>query len=251
MATTYYGESDPCYRPCLGLLLTRLFSDALDNDTDVTLSCLLHYGADPNLFVTDLTLEAEDPIQTSTGLPLQEAILYGSLPTINLLLRYKADPALANAIHTAIRSSDQEAMKIKLLLASGADKNALEWSGNPTMNALLAAQGIPQPAALALAYELGKQHVVQFLLDTSVDPAALTPRAKVLPAIRRERRPRQRARGGHMEGGKADVLGSARRGSSSSRSPLSGLAGKRSGKVRAASVKRGVRMRRSHQAGSS
>lgn len=135
-----------------------------------------------------------------------------------------------------------------MLLAFGADKNALEWSGNSVMGALLAAQGIPQAAALAVAYELGKQHVVQFLLDTSVDPARLTPREKVLPGIRRERRARQRARRGHMDKGKADVLGSARRGSSSSRSPL---AGKTGGKMRTANVKRGVRMQRVHQAGSS
>lgn len=244
MASTYYGEFHPYYRLHLALLLTHERSDALNNDTDTTLACLLHYAADPNLFVDDLTLEAEDPMQTSTGLPLQEAITDGDLTTIELLLRYKADPALANAVHTAIRSSDQEAMKIKMLLAFGADKNALEWSGNPVMSALLAVQGIPQAAALAVAYELGKQHVVQFLLDTSVDPARLTPREKVLPGVRRERRARQRARRSHMDKGKADVLGSARRCSSPSRSPLAGTSG---GKMKAANVKRGVRMQRLYQ----
>lgn len=211
------------------------------------LGFLLSRGADPNLFLNDLELDTEDPITTPTGLPLQEAVQYGSLQQVHMLLHCGASPHMANAIHAAIRSDEDEVQKIKLLLDHGADKNALEWAGNSKMVDLLQENGIRQVAAIALAYDLNKSHVVQFLFDTSIDPAALPSRGKVLPGIRRSREQRRQKKGHRMNASKAALLGKASHASSPTRSSP-GKSGARSPShvsktKRSVIMKRNVRMR--------
>jgi len=160
----------------------------------VVLGCLLHYNANPNLFSENLTLDAEEPLLTSIGSPLQDALEFGTAQQVHMLLHYGARPDLANGIHTAIRSDEHESLKIKLLLQHGANKHAVEWAGNPVMSALLQQNGMEPVAPITLAYSLGKAHVVQFLLDTSVDPDALPYKPKPLSGMRSARKDKLRLR---------------------------------------------------------
>jgi len=160
----------------------------------VVLGCLLHYNADPNLFSGNLNLDAEEPLLTSIGLPLQDALEFGTPQQVHMLLHYGARSDLANGIHTAIRSDEHEPSKIKLLLQHGADKHAVEWAGNSVMSALLQQNGVEPATPITLAYSLGKAHVVQFLLDTSVDPDALSYRSKPLSSARSARKDKLRLR---------------------------------------------------------
>lgn len=84
-----------------------------------------------------------------------------------VLLQAGADPRLANAIHTAIRSEENQAAKIKLLLDFGADQNAREWDGNPVMRHLLDDAGLRRGRSIEVAYGLGRKDVVRLLFDNT------------------------------------------------------------------------------------
>lgn len=199
------------------------------------MDCLLYYGANPNLLIEDLELDHNDPITTLSGLPLQEAIQYGTMQQIHMLLRHGAKPNLANGIHTAIRSDEHEVEKIKLLIAYGADKNLNEWAGNPIMTSLLQAQGVTLAPPFILAYSLNKPRVVSFLFDTNVDLALLASRGEVLPGIRRERKPHQKAR--RVSDSKMAMRSNAKR--PGALSPKKGVLKQ---PMHVAKTKRGVRM---------
>ena len=171
-----------------------------------------------------------------------------------MLLHYGADPNLANAIHTSIRSEEHEAWKIKLLLGYGANKDAVEWAGNALMTHLLHQNGVAPAAAVAVAYALGKAQVVQFLLDTSVDPNSIPSRGKLLPGIKRERRARQKLRKDSLV--QAKLVGKERRKAWQSGAPGSGRGTRdmtsivKPRIVLRSKVKRGVRMHARGQAAS-
>ncbi len=99
------------------------FYSAIRNDDLATLQSLLKSGADPN---------AGDPRGGAT--PLMYAAAVGSLEALKLLLDRKADPNAANAAGlTALMMSVTDIDKVRALVASGADVNAVTKRGRSAL----------------------------------------------------------------------------------------------------------------------
>ncbi|MEN3335933.1 MAG: hypothetical protein V7641_5298 [Blastocatellia bacterium] len=94
--------------------------------------------------------------------PLMQAVLYGDLDAVRLLLANGADPNLRNeAGATALMWAVADADKLRLLLDRGADVNARSDDGRTPL--------------LIAAGQFGSSSIVKLLLDRGASPSAKSP----------------------------------------------------------------------------